>query len=75
MHEPTVVELQLGRSTFTFMKTLLVPIGAALLASALSVYGCYLYGMPKSELYIAALVAVAVSMTAAISAALFKKAH
>ena len=57
------------------MKKLLVPIGAALLASALSVYGCYRVGMPKSELYIAALVAVAVSVTTAVSAALFTKAH
>ena len=56
------------------MKILLVPIGAALMASALSVYGCYLVGMPKSELYIAALVAVAVSVTTAVSVALFKKA-
>ena len=55
------------------MKTLLIPIGAALLASALSVYGCHLAGMPKSELYIAAVVSVAVSVTAAVSAALFKK--
>ena len=55
------------------MKKLLVPIGAALLASALSVYGCYLVGMPKSELYIAALVAVAVSVTAAVGAAFLKK--
>ena len=57
------------------MKTLLIPICAALLASALSVYGCYLVGMPKSELYIAALVAVAVSVTTAVSAALYKKAR
>jgi hypothetical protein len=55
------------------MKTQLIPIGAALLASALSVYGCYMFGMPKSELYTAALVAVAVSVTTAVSAALFKK--
>ena len=55
------------------MKTLLVPIAAALLASALSVYGCYLFGMPKSELYIAALVALAVSVTTAVSTAMFKK--
>ena len=57
------------------MKTLLVPIGAALMASALSVYGCYLVGMPKSELYIAALVAVGVSVTTAVSVALLKKAR
>ncbi len=57
------------------MKKLLIPIGAALLASALSVYGCYRVGMPKSELYIAAVVAVAVSVTAAVSATLFTKAH
>jgi hypothetical protein len=54
------------------MKKLLVPIGAALMATALSVYGCYLVGMPKSELYIAALVAVAVSVTSAVSVALSK---
>jgi len=57
------------------MKTLLVPIGAALMASALSVYGCYLVGMPKSELYIAALVAVGVSVTTAVSVTMFKKAR
>jgi len=57
------------------MKKLIVPIGAALMASALSVYGCYLVGMPKSELYIAALVAVAVSVTTAVGAALLKKAR
>jgi hypothetical protein len=57
------------------MKKLLIPIGSALLASALSVYGCYLVGMPKSELYTAALVAVAVSVTTAVSVALFTKAR
>jgi hypothetical protein len=57
------------------MKTLVVPIGAALLASALSVYGCYLVGMPKSELYIAALVAVGVSVTTAVCVALYKRAR
>jgi hypothetical protein len=55
------------------MKILLIPIGAALLASALSVYGCYLAGMPKSEIYIAALVSLGVSVTAAVTAALFKR--
>jgi hypothetical protein len=57
------------------MKKLLIPVGSAVLASALSVYGCYKVGMPKSELFIAALVAVAVSVTAAVFAALFIKAR
>jgi hypothetical protein len=62
-----------GRSSDSTMKTLLIPIGAALLASVLSVYGCYLVGMPESELYIAALVAVAVSVPTAVTVARFKK--
>ena len=57
------------------MKTLVVPISVALLASALSVYGCYLVGMPKSELSIAALVAVGVSVTTAVCVALYKRAR
>jgi hypothetical protein len=55
------------------MKTLLIPIGAALLASGLSIYGCYLVGMPESELYVAALVSIAVSVPTAVTVAWFKK--
>jgi hypothetical protein len=55
------------------MKKLLIPIGSALLASALTVCGCYLVGMTKSDLYIAAFIAVSVSVTVAVTAALLSQ--
>jgi hypothetical protein len=54
-------------------KTLPFAIGAALLATGLSVAGCRLVGMPSRDLVIAALVSGAVSLTVAIAAVFFTK--
>ncbi len=50
------------------MKSLIVPISSAVLTTALCVYGCHLFGMPRADMCIAACVAGAVSITAAVSA-------
>jgi len=57
------------------MKTIIAPIGSALLATALSVYGCHLYGMPRSELYIATIVAGGASLTAVFVATLLQRSR
>ena len=56
-------------------KSLLIAIGAALLATGLSVLGCRLVGMPSHDLVIAAFVAGAVSLTAAIAAVVLVKSR
>ena len=56
-------------------KSLLIAIGAALLATGLSVLGCRLVGMPSHDLVIAAFVAGAVSLSVAIAAVLLAKSR
>lgn len=56
-------------------KPLIIAIGAALLATGLSVLGCRLVGMPSGDLVIAALVAGVVSLTTAIAAVLLAKSR
>jgi hypothetical protein len=55
------------------MKKLLLPIGSAVLATALCTIGCRLAGMPTHDLAVAAAVSGSVSLTAAVGAALFAK--
>ena len=55
--------------------SLIIAIGAALLATGLSVIGCRLVGMPSHDLVSAGLVAGAVSLTAAIAAVVFAKSR
>jgi hypothetical protein len=57
------------------MKILIIPIGSAVLATALCVYGCHAFGMPQSDLFLAGLVSGSVSVSVAVSAALFAKSR
>jgi hypothetical protein len=51
------------------MEILIVPICSALLATALCIYGCLVFGMPQADLRIAALVSGFVSLSPAVGAA------
>jgi hypothetical protein len=57
------------------MKTMIVPISSAILATVLCVYGCHVFGMPRADLRIATLVSGAVSLSAAVSAALLARSR
>ena len=56
------------------MKSLIVPVGSAVLATALCVFGCNAFGMHPADLRIAALVSGTVSVSVAVSAVLFSAA-
>ena len=57
------------------MKSLIVPVGSAVLATTLCVFGCHAFGMPPADLRIAAFVSGTVSVSVAVSAALFAKSR
>jgi hypothetical protein len=57
------------------MKCFIVPVSSAVLATALSVYGCHRMGMPRADLVLATLVSGTVSVTAAVCAVGFAKSR
>ena len=55
------------------MKTMIVPLSSAILATVMCVYGCHVFGMPRADLRIVALVSGAVALSAAVGAALLAR--